>query len=219
MRRQSHKLHFYLFFIIVLSFSEIHAEVIPNLSTVKSELIAYHDSGRWEKEMYNVVSQAKIYLQKQIVKGGKIAIVIDVDETALSKWKQIKAADFAFLPELNADWFYSKKAIANQPILDLYLFALKQNCFIFFIAGRPERFRDATIENLKKAGYTQWADLILRPNDDHDDSVVPFKSGARKRITEKGYRILANIGDQYSDLEGGYAEKTFKIPNPMYFIK
>jgi hypothetical protein len=30
--------------------------------------------------------------------------------------------------------------------------------------------------------------------------------------------IIVNIGDQ-SDLEGGHAEMTFKVPNPFYFIE
>jgi hypothetical protein len=33
-----------------------------------------------------------------------------------------------------------------------------------------------------------------------------------------GFTIIANIGDQKSDLEGGYAEMTFKVPSPFYFI-
>jgi len=31
--------------------------------------------------------------------------------------------------------------------------------------------------------------------------------------------IIANIGDQESDLAGGFAEKTFKLPNPFYISK
>jgi hypothetical protein len=41
--------------------------------------------------------------------------------------------------------------------------------------------------------------------------------GARRTITRRGYRILANLGDQLSDLTGGYAERRYKLPNPMYF--
>jgi hypothetical protein len=29
---------------------------------------------------------------------------------------------------------------------------------------------------------------------------------------------VANFGDQYSDLKGGYADRTFKLPNPNYFL-
>jgi len=26
------------------------------------------------------------------------------------------------------------------------------------------------------------------------------------------------VGDQLSDLSGGHAERTFKVPNPFYFV-
>ena len=58
----------------------------------------------------------------------------------------------------------------------------------------------------------------MKPNKYHQSSVVLYKSNARKDITSQGYDIIVNIGDQQSDLAGGYAEKTFKMPNPFYHI-
>ncbi len=40
----------------------------------------------------------------------------------------------------------------------------------------------------------------------------------RAHIESLGYDIVANFGDQFSDLNGGFADETFKIPNPMYFL-
>jgi hypothetical protein len=37
-------------------------------------------------------------------------------------------------------------------------------------------------------------------------------------IQEKGYTVVVNIGDQFSDLAGGHTERVFKLPNPYYFI-
>jgi HAD superfamily, subfamily IIIB (Acid phosphatase) len=53
---------------------------------------------------------------------------------------------------------------------------------------------------------------------DRDRSIVPFKSGERARIEANGYTIIANIGDQDSDLAGGHALHTCKLPNPAYYI-
>ena len=39
------------------------------------------------------------------------------------------------------------------------------------------------------------------------------------RLEAEGYTIIGNIGDQLSDLEGGHAERTFKLPNPFYLTK
>jgi hypothetical protein len=33
-----------------------------------------------------------------------------------------------------------------------------------------------------------------------------------------GDEIVGNFGDQFSDLVGGAADKTFKLPNPNYFL-
>ena len=34
---------------------------------------------------------------------------------------------------------------------------------------------------------------------------------------KQGFLIIANLGDQASDLAGGYAERAYKIPNPFYY--
>jgi hypothetical protein len=49
-------------------------------------------------------------------------------------------------------------------------------------------------------------------------ATIQYKSGTRAYIESLGYEIVANFGDQYSDLIGGYAEKTFKLPNPNYYL-
>ncbi len=47
---------------------------------------------------------------------------------------------------------------------------------------------------------------------------IQYKSGTRAYIESQGYDIVADFGDQYSDLLGGYADKTFKLPNPSYYL-
>jgi predicted secreted acid phosphatase len=47
---------------------------------------------------------------------------------------------------------------------------------------------------------------------------IRYKSGTRAYIESKGYDIVADFGDQFSDLEGGFADKTFKMPNPNYYL-
>jgi hypothetical protein len=49
-------------------------------------------------------------------------------------------------------------------------------------------------------------------------TTVHYKSATRAHIESLGYDIVGNFGDQFSDLEGGHADKTFKLPNPNYFL-
>jgi hypothetical protein len=51
----------------------------------------------------------------------------------------------------------------------------------------------------------------------HLETVALFKAAERAKL-EAHYRIIANVGDQWSDLNGGSAEKNFKVPNPFYFL-
>jgi predicted secreted acid phosphatase len=45
-----------------------------------------------------------------------------------------------------------------------------------------------------------------------------YKSGTRAYIESLGYDIVANFGDQFNDLDGGFADMTFKMPNPNYYL-
>jgi predicted secreted acid phosphatase len=47
---------------------------------------------------------------------------------------------------------------------------------------------------------------------------VRYKSGVRAHIESLGWDIVGNFGDQFSDLDGGFADKTFKLSNPNYFL-
>jgi acid phosphatase len=98
---------------------------------------------------------------------------------------------------------------------------------VFFITGRHANWapignkspRQWTRDNLIAVGYADVADdhLFLRP--DHDEGVADYKSAARAYIESTFHvTIIANIGDQQSDLDGGHADRPFKLPNPFYYI-
>ena len=63
--------------------------------------------------------------------------------------------------------------------------------------------------------------LFMRPDSTKGELVSHYKTLARVRI-EADHTIIANIGDQFSDLvgdkDGDHAERCFKVPNPFYFI-
>ena len=49
-------------------------------------------------------------------------------------------------------------------------------------------------------------------------SAADYKTPIRAAIEKEGYTIVANIGDQPSDLLGGFAERIFLLPNPFYRV-
>ncbi len=49
-------------------------------------------------------------------------------------------------------------------------------------------------------------------------TTIHYKSATRAHIETVGYDIVADFGDQFSDLVGGSTDGTFKLPNPNYFL-
>ncbi len=191
-----------------------------NIYTAKQSVVAFHDDGSYEREMVETVEQAKAYIDKRTKTGGsKLAIVFDVDETLLSNYGYLhKQTDFGYIPDLWDRWVCAAEAPALLPVRDLFNYARERNVTPFVITGRSEVYREATVKNLEKAGCGKFKELYMK-NRQSPATAAEYKSQIRRQISESGYQIIVNIGDQLSDLRGGYAEKIFKLPNRMYFIK
>ncbi|KAE8705868.1 HAD superfamily isoform 2 [Hibiscus syriacus] len=91
---------------------------------------------------------------------------------------------------------------------------------IFVLTGRSEHQRQDTSKNLELAGHTGWEGLILRGASDRGIPATVYKSERRSVMSNGGYKIHGSSGDQWSDLLGFAVEKrSFKLPNPMYYIR
>lgn len=146
----------------------------------------------------------------------RLAIVFDIDETALSNYSAIVADGFVYGPKSQAE-ATDEIGTAIKPTLDLYNLAKSKGITPFFVTGRPEAQRAPTEDNLRREGYADWKQLFLKPAG-YTGTTVQYKTGARTQIEQQGYRIVASVGDQYSDLAGGHEDTAFKLPNPFYFL-
>src|SRR5438552_7193614 len=57
---------------------------VPNLPEAKRQVRAYLESGGYERDIATIADQAGAYINSRSARGGKLAIVVDIDETALS---------------------------------------------------------------------------------------------------------------------------------------
>lgn len=145
---------------------------------------------------------------------GKPAIVLDIDETSLSNYADLSAHNFdASALALSA---VGGHGTAIQPTLRLYRAAVARRVAVFFVTGRPSAIDSITKSNLRHAGYDKgWTALYEKPP---SSGTERFKSSTRAAIEKRGYDIIANVGDQQSDLDGEHADRDFKLPDPFYFI-
>lgn len=193
----------------------------PNLEVSRQQLIRYHDSGKYEHQIAAVDQKALQYLKNRVAHAKpseKLAIVLDIDETSLSNYRDMYDMNFGgSIPQIHEAEDKGTDAAIN-PTLEIFRYAKAHNIAVFFVTGRFEKYRHSTASNLANVGFVHSDGLTMKPDDYRERSVVPYKSAARKAIADKGYTIIMNVGDQESDLTGGYAEKTFKLPDPYYFI-
>jgi hypothetical protein len=146
----------------------------------------------------------------------KLALVLDIDETSLSNYNAIQLDNFTFGTNSQRE-AVDETGVKIPSTLELFNLAKQKGVAVFFITGRRENTRAHTEHNLTREGYTGWAGVVLKP-DASTDTTVQYKSGARATIEGQGYHIIANVGDQYSDLAGGHEDIGFKLTNPFYFL-
>ncbi|KAL3524125.1 hypothetical protein ACH5RR_016959 [Cinchona calisaya] len=153
---------------------------------------------------------------------GKDVWVFDVDETLLSNLPYYSQHGYGLEIFDHAkfdQWVEEGVAPAINSSLELYQDVLNLGFKVFLLTGRSERHRNITVDNLVKAGCQHWDKLILRSSEDHQKQAVIYKSDKRDEMVKEGYRIVGNSGDQWSDLLGSsIANRSFKLPNPMYYI-
>ncbi|MBL3670345.1 hydrolase [Streptomyces sp. M2CJ-2] len=156
------------------------------------------DYETWQRDCRAVMDQALPQLKQRIAAprpGEKQAIVLDIDNTALE-------TDFGF----------SFPQPANEPVLEVAEYAQDRGVAVFFVTARPGIIHAPTAFNLDHAGY-ESAGLYVRGFFDLFRNVAEYKTAQRVDIESKGYTIIANIGNSATDLSGGHAERTYKLPD------
>ncbi len=185
-----------------------------------AEIRAYYSSGDWNRAVTKQAKKAKRWLTARTGQRRaprKPALVLDIDETSLNNYPCLDGnGGLPYDGGLFAQCVVAYDAPAIRPVRSLFKRARDLDVSIFFITGRPDAIRDGTLRNLRAAGFRGRYELILQPAGYDKESLVPYKSGARRKIQRRGFDIIANVGDQRSDLRGGYSERTYKLPNPIY---
>ncbi|WP_155058130.1 HAD family acid phosphatase [Streptomyces blattellae] len=156
------------------------------------------DYATWQQDCRQVMNQAMPYVKQRIAAtkpGEKQAIVFDIDNTTLE-----------------TGFGLSYPSPANQPVLEVAEYAQEHGVDLFFVTARPGIIYLPTEYNLEHEGY-EISGLYVRDLSDLFMDVAAYKTAQRADIESKGYTIIANIGNSATDLSGGHAEKTFKLPD------
>ena len=210
----------YYFTIFTLAFVLIgcSSNQLINLRTSKDIVKDYYESGGYDKELDEVIVDAKQKFSKVEIKNNSV-VIFDVDETVLNNYGLAKQMDFGYVYDLNKKWNEELKAPAIPQVKDLYEYLLGNGVGIIFLTGRNYSEYEVTYKNLAQAGYTKFDTLITQREDELNLKAQEFKSKKRTELTRQGYDIIGTVGDQWTDLNGPYSGIQIKISNYLYEIK
>ncbi len=223
-------------------------EGIPNIDVVKKTIAVYYgDTGKgisnkvsspYISEMTKLIDRHSRQLLQQCrtesKHGADPAIVLDADDTTLWTYDmEVAAMHFVFDPAVqDQQWVQPQAFPATPGMVSFANAAADAGCTLVGLTGRNTTQRDATLGNLAKVGYTgftpenyytkwtsteaipSYATCVLAPR----CTTIEYKSQTRAHVEAQGFDIIANFGDQYSDLIGGSADRAIKLPNPTYYL-
>jgi predicted secreted acid phosphatase len=205
----------------------------------RQEVVDAAEQVVWADREAVVAAQAAV---DAITVPGRPAAVFDADDTTLWTY-DMEDGDmkFVFNPARQAVWVDSKWFPAVPGMVDLVKAADDAGCKVFGLTGRGTAQENATIDNLTEQGYVDgagdpifdaghyftkppftdlppWLDCTVDGNPT-SCSTIEYKSQTRQHIEDDlGFDVVGNFGDQFSDLKGGFADATYKLPNPTYYL-
>lgn len=215
----------------------------PNVGLVEQQVEAYYGdtvdaaghhhasaNSDWGRQTAAAIAAGQHYLAGRLAHGVRHpAIVLDVDDTSEVTFGWEVDNQFAFNAAVNEQAIDADQFPAIQPTLNLAKWAAAHHVAVFFLTGRPEHQRAATITDLiTDDGYPQPTAMFLKAEAGTPPpsylscgttcTTDQYKSQTRAHIQAEGYDVVLNVGDQASDLSLGHEDRAVKLPNPMYFL-
>lgn len=192
-------------------------------------------AGEYRALCYQAYNLAKYMLDKDL-NDRKVnlprCVVLDIDETVLdnSPYEAKCILERIAYPNKWSEWILKAKAKAIPGALDFIKYAIANGVEVYFVTNRKETEREATLLNLKEAGFGNIEeDRLLMKSDDN--------SKEQRRLKIKGTRHISllfgdSLADFTADFDGKHSSQERKelvdkmkrefgtrfivLPNPMY---
>ncbi|PKL82606.1 MAG: hypothetical protein CVV24_09230 [Ignavibacteriae bacterium HGW-Ignavibacteriae-3] len=203
--------------VLISGCSQTEPVQLINLGAAKKAVQSYYESGEYDRECSKIIDEAINYLDKENI-TEKSVVIFDVDETSLSNYQYTKKIGFGFIPKSWDEEQLKGDAPAIKSTKRFYDYLVSRNIRVVFLTGRDEDALESTRRNLIEQGYAKFDTLIVRSENEKKLSAEKFKPVKRKDLIDKGYEIIASLGDQESDFAGENTGYKIKLPNYLYLI-
>lgn len=201
--------------------------VVPEncIDTVKDYMEGNGGEAEYELTCKVVVEESVEYINQLLPLAPNDTWLFDLTNTLVSDLEYYRGPDGnyggnPFDKVKYNNWLINPNS--SMPVVphisDLYYAAQQKGFKIVILSSNDVSSNTILTDRLTQAGFSGWDRLILRPG-----NILPseFKEKMRAQLLKEGYKVVGNVGDQWSDLLGGdnVGLVTYKLPNPMYYVK
>lgn len=205
---------------------------IANNDYMELAVLSQQSSAEYVALCHQAFNLARVYFdQAKPELGKKPCIIVDIDETILdnSPYEAACVLQNISYPDQWDQWVLSSRAEAVPGSLDFLKYVASQKTDIFYVTNRKEKFRKATLKNLKEKEF---------PQADDDHVFMQTDSSTKEMYREKirtEYHIILLAGDNLADfsplfykqddvrrkfladsLKTEFGSRFIVLPNPMY---
>jgi 5'-nucleotidase (lipoprotein e(P4) family) len=158
----------------------------------------------WAKIVLDGDEKTKKKLPK-IERKKPRAVVVDIDETVLDNSPAQAEGIRKRMPFDLKSWYAwgeMRKAKAVPGAVAFLNYAVSKGVKVFFVSNRDEVQKQATIDNLKNAGFQDVSaeNVVLRDKESSKE--------ARRQVILQKYRIVILMGDNLDDLSNVFERKS-----------
>ena len=174
---------------------------------VTQALVWYQTSAECRALYYQAFNTARMMLDNNLLDhryAKKRAIVFDIDETILddSPHSVMLLKQNKLFPYRYDEWIEAAREEALPGALEFARYASSRGVDLFYISNRTITMMEATVRNLRSAGFPQAEEShILLMGDD------PSKEGRRKAVAAD-HEIVLLLGDNLNDLSNAFENKS-----------
>lgn len=164
--------------------------LLPLLASSPAEAAALPSRAQWQADVRRAMEGSLPYLDARAARGGgRLAIVLDIDNTSL-------ASHYAWPAPV-------------RPTLRFARRAHRLGMGVFFVTGRHRGTLADPRRELLRAGYA----VTGMCGRERGEGLRHSKQRCRRLITGRGWTIVADVGNRASDLAGRDYERGFRLPS------
>ncbi|KAI7741087.1 hypothetical protein M8C21_006489 [Ambrosia artemisiifolia] len=194
--------------------SNIDAYSLPEFC--KDAAVKYIKEGHYMRELNSSVSLVENYFHGiRPHDDGHDVVLMDIDDfLTADTLHTTNPLLYGYNRYGCDDCVREAKHMKHVFLIELYTKLESGGWSLILLSRKPEKLRDATVEDLKSAGCGGWLKLIMRSDEGMKMDTCDYFLKQKVAIEAEGYRIRAVISSHMDMLVGAFTKtQNFKLPN------